>query len=309
MSTSSARRDFLKAGASAAAASVLGPFAARARAQADGRDVLDLGDDLFVLDAGGVNVVALTGAGGVVLVDGGAAEQADRLHESIAALPGGGAIHTLFNTCWHRSQTGLNEQLGRAGATIIAHENARLWLTTEVVWPWDGRKFEPLPEIARPNKGFYHQGELAAGGRRVEYGHLRACPHTDGDAYVHFSDANVVAIGEAVAADRWPQIDWRTGGWLGGVVGALELLLVLADDETRIVPARGPLLTRADVEAQHEAYDLIYERLVGLLYAGKSPEEVVAARPVADLEARFGPSDDFVRRAFQSLWGYLTPDA
>ncbi len=271
--------------------------------------VAELRDGLYVVTTGGTNIVALTGVEGTLLVDGGAAEQAASLLATLATLPGGGAVHTLFNTCWHRSQTGLNERLGAAGATIIAHENARLWLSTDVTWPWDGSRFEPMPAAARPNKTFYARESLTVAQRVVEYGHLRACPHTDGDTYVHFRDANVVAVGNAIAGGAWPWIDWWTGGWLGGIVGALELLREIADDETLIVPARGAALRRPDIVAQHEAFDLIYERLVGLLYGGKSPDEAVAARPLAEFEPQFGPSDDFVRRAFQSLWGYLTPDA
>jgi glyoxylase-like metal-dependent hydrolase (beta-lactamase superfamily II) len=268
-----------------------------------------LADDLHLLNVAGTNVVAMTGSGGVLLVDGGSADQAAGLAEAIAQLSGGGIVHTLFNTCWHPTQTGSNETLGRAGATIIAHENARLWLTTDVTWPWDGSHFEPVPAAALPNKTFYSKDELNVGGKQVEYGHVRASPHTDGDCYVFFREANVLAVGNAVAGVGWPSIDWRTGGWLGGIVGALELFLVLADEDTRIVPAHGPVLRRADIEAQHEMYDILYERMVQLLYDGKSAEEAVAAHPTAEFDGRIGPSDEFVARAFQSLWGYLTPDA
>jgi cyclase len=274
---------------------------------ADG--IPSLRDDVHVLSLAGANIVALTNADGVVLVDGGSAEQAGELADQVAKLPGAGTVHTLFNTCWHPAQTGSNEMLGRAGATIIAHENTRLWLTTDITWPWDGTRFEPMPEIARPNKTFYENDGFTAGRKEIQYGHVRACPHTDGDCYVFLRDANVLAVGEAVSGRGWPSIDWRTGGWLGGIVGAMELFLVLADDDTRIVPARGPVLSRADIEEQHEMYDLLYGRFVELLYDGRSPAEAVAARPTAEFDGKMGPSEGFVTRAFESLWGYLTPDA
>ena len=312
---SPARRRLLSAavgGTFMAALGVPGQRCAVAQSRVAGRSpgvtrIGALADDLHLLDVAGTNVVAMTDASGIVLVDGGPAEYAAALAELTATLPGGG-VHTLFNTCWHRSQTGSNELLGRAGATIIAHENARLWLTTDVTWPWDGSHFAPLPEVARPNKTYYSKAAIDTGGRRIEYGHVRASPHTDGDTYVFFRDANVLAVGQAAAGTGWPSIDWRTGGWLGGVVGAMELLLVLADDDTQIVPARGPVLTRADIAEQHEMYDTLYERFVNLLYDGLSPAEALAARPTAEFDAKFGPSDEFVTRAFQSLWGYLTPD-
>jgi glyoxylase-like metal-dependent hydrolase (beta-lactamase superfamily II) len=178
-----------------------------------------------------------------------------------------------------------------------------------VTWPWDGSRFAPLPEAARPDKTFYGKDAVEIGGKRVEYGYIRSCPHTDGDTYVHFREANVLAVGDTIAGAGWPSIDWWTGGWLGGIVGALELFLTLADDATRIVPARGPVLGRADLEKQHEIFDLLYSRFVDLLYKGHSPAEAVAAHPTAEFDAEFGAADEFVSRAFQSLWGYLTPDA
>jgi glyoxylase-like metal-dependent hydrolase (beta-lactamase superfamily II) len=203
-----------------------------------------LTDDLHVLTAGGVNVVALTGVDGALLVDGGPAEQSGAVLDAVAKLQGGGRVHTLFNTHWHREQTGANERLGRDKATIVAQENTRLWLSTDVTWPWDeSRTFEPLPPSARPTKTTFDKDRLQAGARTVEYGHLRHAAHTDGDLYVFFPHANVLAVGDAVTSDGWQVIDWWTGGWIGGVVGGLELLLSLTDRETRVVPARGPVMT------------------------------------------------------------------
>ena len=140
-------------------------------------------------------------------------------------------------------------------------------------------------------------------------GYLRHAAHTDGDLYVQFRDPNVLAVGDTISGVGWPFVDWWTGGWIGGIVGNLELLLSLADAETRIVPARGPVLGRADLEAQYEMYNVIYERLARMLNAGRGPDEAVAARPTAEFDAEMGPPDEFVRRAFESLWAYLSPDA
>src|SRR5688572_4949556 len=121
-----------------------------------------LADNLFLLTGAGANVVALKASDGVVLVDGGLAEQSAALLEAVKSLSGGARVHTLFNTHWHPEQTGSNETLGKSGATIIAHENTRLWLATDVTWPWDGRRFKRLPKIAQPNKTFYTTGTLTS---------------------------------------------------------------------------------------------------------------------------------------------------
>ena len=118
------------------------------QASAEPASVRELAADLFVVTAGDTNVVALTGSGGAVLVDGGSKATGAALRGAVIALPGSGAIHTLFNTHWHPEQTGSNETLAAAGAAIIAQENTKLWLSTDVTWPWNGETVEPLPVSA-----------------------------------------------------------------------------------------------------------------------------------------------------------------
>jgi glyoxylase-like metal-dependent hydrolase (beta-lactamase superfamily II) len=300
----------LKAAVGSAAGLVIGApgFLARVSAQTPADPgTLRLSDDLFVIRRPGeANVVAHTGAGGVVLVDGGSAAGADALLKIVSGLPGGGPVQTLFNTHWHPEQTGTNAALGAAGRTIIAHENTRLWLATDVTWPWDGKRFTRLPRAAQPNKTFYTTGTLESG---VRYGYIPDAAHTDGDLFVHFPQQNVLVVGDAVSGDGWPVVDWPTGGWIGGIVGGLQRLQTIANAETRIVPARGPVLTLADLKAQAEMYGTIYDRLTQLLNKGRGPGEAVAAKPTKEFDAKMGDPDEFVRRSFESLWAYLSPDA
>jgi len=277
------------------------------QAASEGAATLKLGDDLFVVRVPGeANVVVQTGADGVLLVDGGTVAGSDAVMKAVSGVSGGGRIHTIFNTHWHPEQTGSNELLGGAGAAIIAHENTRLWLTTDITWPWNGRRFKRLPRIAQPNKTFYTTGKLDSG---VRYGYIPDAAHTDGDLYVYFPKQNVLAVGDAVSGQGWPEVDWWTGGWIGGIVGGLQRLLTLVDADSRIVPARGPVLKKADLESQYDMYGTIYERLTQLLNRGRGPGEAVAARPTKEFDAQVGPPDEFVRRAFESLWAYLSPDA
>jgi glyoxylase-like metal-dependent hydrolase (beta-lactamase superfamily II) len=270
-------------------------------------NVVPLADDLFVIRIPGqANVVAHTAADGVLLVDGAAADGAEALMKAVAGLPGGGPVRTLFNTHWHPEQTGSNERLGTAGAAIVAHENTRLWLTTDVTWPWNGRRFNPLAKVAQPNKTFYKTDQLPSG---IRYGYIPDAAHTDGDLYVYFPQHNVLAVGDVMSGDGWPTVDWATGGWIGGIVGGLQRLQTLANEETRIVPARGPVLGLADLKAQSTMYAAIYDRLTQLLNKGRGPAEAVDARPAKEFEAQMGNADEFVRRSFESLWAYLSPDA
>ena len=266
-----------------------------------------LADDLYVISLPGeANVVAQTSASGVLLVDGGSAKASDALMKAVAALPGGGPVHTLFNTHWHPEQTGLNDHVGQAGKTIIAHENTRLWLTTDVTWSWNGKQFKRLPQVAQPNTTFYTTGKLEQG---IQYGYIPDAAHTDGDMYVYFPKQNVLVVGDVMSGAGWPVVDWQTGGWIGGLAGALPRLFTLTNEQTRIVAGRGPVLGQADLKAQAEMYGTIYTRLSGLLNKGRGPTEAVEARPTKEFDDRMGNPDEFVRRAFESLWAYLSPDA
>jgi glyoxylase-like metal-dependent hydrolase (beta-lactamase superfamily II) len=270
-------------------------------------ETIALGERLFLIRAPGeANVVARVTDEGALLVDGGSAAGSGTLIEAVGAVSGSRPVHTLFNTHWHPEQTGSNARLGGAGARIIAHENTRLWTTTDVTWPWNGQRFDPLPPVAQPNQTFYTTDELDSG---VRYGHIPDAAHTDGDLYVHFPQENVLAVGDAVSGEGWPVVDWWTGGWIGGIVGGLGRLRALADEETRIVPARGRVLGLGDLDAQYEMYGTIYDRLSRLLNSGRGPGEAVEARPTEEFDPAMGPPDEFVRRAFESLWAYLTPDA
>ncbi len=305
------RRDVVKTVLGGAAGLLLGApvrrLVATQTATADATGIEPLSDDLFVVRVPGeANVVAWTGSGGTLLVDGASAAGSEALLRAVADLPNSGTIRTAFNTHWHPEQTGSNARLRESGATLIAHENTRLWLTTDVTWPWNGRRFEPLPVNARPNETFYTTGTLPTG---IRYGYIPDAAHTDGDLYVYFPEQDVLAVGDAVSGDGWPVVDWPTGGWIGGIVGGLDRLQSLAGPDTRIVPGRGPVMGTADLVAQSEMYGTLQERLTRLLNTGRGPDEAVAARPAEEFEARMGHSDEFVRRAFESLWAYLSPDA
>jgi glyoxylase-like metal-dependent hydrolase (beta-lactamase superfamily II) len=280
----STRRAFLKA----AAAGVAAPCAF---AQSPKFTTTQLGENLYMLSGAGCNVIAHTGAEGVSMVDGGRAQNASALAQAGADF-------------------GSNEALGMAGATIIAQENTRLWLQQNITWPYNGQKFKKLPKIAQPNKTFYDKGVLDSG---IRYGYIPDAAHTDGDLYVYFPQQNVLAVGDAAYGEGWPVIDWWTGGWIGGIVGGLQRIQAIANlygnRDTKIVPAQGPVLTLTDIAAQAEMYSTIYDRLNQMLNKGRGPSEAVEAKPAKEFEARMGNPDAFIRRAFESQWAYLSPDA
>jgi len=305
------RREILKTAIGAAGlvvgAPILGRGAVWAQTPAETGN-LKLADDLYIIRMPGeANVIANIDSKGVLLVDGASAAGADALAKAIAGLPNAGKVHTLFNTHWHPEQTGSNERLGMAGATIISHENTRLWLTQNVTPPYsNGKTYKKLPKIAQPNKTFYTTGKTDDD---IRYGYIADAAHTDGDIYVYFPKQNVLAVGDAVSGQCCPVVDWWTGGWIGGIVGGLNRLQTVANAETKIVPARGAVLSLADLRTQAEMFGTIYGRLSQMINAGKGPSEGVEAKPAKEFEAKMGNPDEFIRRAFESLWAYVSPDA
>jgi cyclase len=301
------RRGFLQnaamtsAGAALAASSWAREATPRLAAQS-------LGSQLALLTGGGGNVLALGSAEGALLIDGGARAQSGSLLKLALQSVGTKKVHTLFNTHWHPDQTGSNETLGKQGARIIAHENTRLWLTRKIIVDWASTPFPALPKVAQPNQSFYTTDKLEFGGEQISYGHLGQA-HTDGDLYVYLPKANILVAGGVVSSAGWPLLDWQTGGWIGGLVGAHDRLLKVANDSTRIVPANGPVITRKDLQAQRAMYFEIYDRLVKQLVKGMGPEEAHASGPAKEFEAQWGDSRQFVLASFRSLWGHYAPDA
>jgi cyclase len=258
----------------------------------------------FVLVAGlGGNVLVRATETGQVLVDSGAAEHAGRLLETLAALPGAGRVEALFNSHWHLDQVGANDAIGRLGTPIIAHEKTRLRLATPYYLPQEDRYREPIAAEGRPTETFHTRGSAELDGAPIEYGYLLEA-HTDGDIFVHFQDENVCAVGDAVSPERDPELDWFGGGWIGGRVDSLALLLEISDEGTLFVPSYGPVIGRADVRAEHDMMLSLFERTAELLRQGYSAGDMLAAGVLDGLPRRFTDPAKFLHDVHKSLWAH-----
>lgn len=301
------RRGLLKAAAGGALASAL-PLAACERAPASSLITTAVNDDIAVIASSGGNVIAARGPDGLALIDGGFAEESADVLNAVRASFGRAPTVALFNSNWRRNVTGLNETLGPQGVKIVAHENTKQWLAHEVYVRWENKRYEPLPDAALPTETFYSTGRMAWGEGEIAYGHMLQA-HTDGDIYVQFPSANVLVTGSAVTNDKWPTLDWWTGGYIGGLLDAYTTLLAVADENTVVVPGSGPLMTRADLQAQSDMYVEIANRLATLLKDSMSPQEAVEARPADGFRDEWGSPDQFVDQAFRSFFGHLRANA
>lgn len=311
MTDISRRRSFLKATLGGAAAITLAEFVPLTALARQGKTPLTttrLDEKLVVLSGAGANVVAMTSPEGALLVDGGVEARSGELVKRALKETGTKKVHTLINTHWHPEQTGSNERLGKAGARIISHVNTQLWLGYANDVPWQDEKWGPLSKQGLPNDITYADGAIEFGGEHIEYKYLLQA-HTDGDLAVHFKESNVIAAGGVVSSDGWPVIDYKTGGWINGLVEGLRDLIAMSDANTKIVPANGPVVGKADLEAQLKMYQTISQRMSQLLRKGMGPEEVLAAGVTKEFDAQWGEPTKFVTLAFKSLWGHMAPDA
>ncbi|PZN27749.1 MAG: hypothetical protein DIU71_16975 [Proteobacteria bacterium] len=254
----------------------------------------------LITDAPG-NVLALSSGDGVVLVDSGAAAAARAVRASLA----GRRVHTLFNTHYHPDQTGGNPLFGAQGAVIYAHVITRQWLSTDYYVPAQDRWMKALPEAGRPTETFREQGSLQSGAERIEYGYLLEA-HTRGDIYVFFRDSNVLAVGDVASPLRDPVHDWFAGGWLGGRVDALDDLLELAADDTLIVPAYGPVMTRAELQAERDMMLHLYDRTTSLITQGYSAQDMLDAGVLQEVSRAFEDPYRFLYDVSKGLWAHYT---
>jgi cyclase len=267
-------------------------------------EVSKLTDTVTQITGAGSNVVLLSGPDGVVLIDGGMRGRDAELMKVVSELSKGSRVQALFNTHWHAEHTGLNETLGKTGTKIIAHENTKLWLTQEVFIEWQNRTYKPLPAPALPNQTFYTTGKMAFGDEEIQYG-IMPQAHTDGDIYVYLPKSNILVTGDVVSVGEYPVLDYTSGGWIGGMLDATKTLLKVSNANTRIIPGTGPVLGRADLEAQQEMLTKVRESLVKMIRTGYGATDMVAANPTKEFDAKWGNPELFVMNAYRGMWGHV----
>lgn len=294
------RRQFLKGVAGALAVCATPRVLA---AQTSPGDVRLLTDTLVVLDGGGANLVALSTDNGLVLVDSGPLESAGQITDGLRNVAAGANVRTLFNTHYHADQTGNNEMFAAAGANIVAHERTRQWMSTDYWVPVEDRFETARPEAARPTETFQTTGSVDAGVEQIDYGYLQLA-HTSGDIYVFFKTSNVVAVGDVASPLRDPALDYYTGGWIGGRVDAMDLVLGLGNEQTRFVPAYGPVMTRAEFKAERDMMEEVRERLFTEVREGKGPEAMLEDGLLDGLARTWNDPYKFLYDAAKGLWAH-----
>jgi glyoxylase-like metal-dependent hydrolase (beta-lactamase superfamily II) len=272
--------------------------------------VRKLTDTISVLDGGGSNIVALSSADGIVLVDTGAPDNGDRVMAALKRLGGNPKVHTVFNTHYHLAQTGNNEAFAAAGAKIVAHDRTRQWMSVDHWLPDQDRYQKARPKAAWPTEVFFNTGTRKIGGEQIDYGYLLVA-HTAGDIYVYFKDSNVLAVGDVASPVNDPELDWITGAWIGGRVSAMDRLLKIGNDQTRVVPGTGPVMTWAEFKAERDLMEVVRLRLFKQIRQGDGPQDMVDGGVLKGLARTWKDPYKFLYAAARGLWGNhnkLDPD-
>jgi cyclase len=285
-----------------------------AQAQTGDLDVVQLRPNFYVIGGAGGNVVVQLGPEGVILVDSGSTERADRLLAAIRRLTDL-PIRYIINTSMDADHTGGNEKLARAGlsilpgavvagagldddvvsnfgrASVLAHENVLARMSAPT-----GRQ-SPVASALWPTKTFfYHQYSMYLNGEGIQVIHQPAA-HTDGDTIVFFRRGDVIATGDIIDTTRWPVIDTRRGGTVQGELDALNRLMDMAifnlplqwkADRTFLVPGHGNVYDKLDLLEYRDAVTIVRDRVQDLIGEGKTLAQVKAANPTLGYRSQYG---------------------
>ena len=265
--------------------------------------VVEVKPGIHMLMGEGGNICVSSGADGVFMIDDQFAPLTEKIKNAIASFTSG-QIRFVINTHWHFDHTGGNENLGEAGAVIIAHENVRKRLSTDQVLTIFNRTIPALSKEGLPVITFTRDVAFHLNDQRIDVFHIKRA-HTDGDAVAYFTEANVIHTGDILFAGMYPFIDVEHGGSITGMIAASNRILGMIDDNTRVIPGHGMLTDKQGLVAYRDMLTKIRDRIQSQIKAGKTLEEIKSSRPTQDFDSEWGGGflkpDMFVGIVYQSL--------
>ncbi len=245
-----------------------------------------VGEGVYMLQGFGGNIGVSAGRDGVIIVDDQYAPLTDKIRAALASL-NPGPIRFVLNTHWHFDHTGGNENFGKAGVVIVAHENVRRRMSAEQFMTSFAQVVPASPSGALPVVTFTDTLTFYYNGDSITAFHVPPA-HTDGDVIVWFRHANVVHMGDTFFNGRYPLVDIASGGASSGLIGAADRVLAMANADTKIIPGHGPLGDRAALQAYRTMLVTVRDRIKRAVAAGQTLAQVQAAKPTAEFDAVWG---------------------
>ena len=243
-------------------------------------------ESLYMLTGSGGNMGLSIGDDGALLIDDQYAPLTSKIISKVEALTDK-PIRFVVNTHWHGDHTGGNENLGRAGAIIVAHEKVRERLSKGQFMKAFNRHVNPSPKEALPVVTFTERMTIHWNNDELEIMHVDPA-HTDGDSAIFFEKANVIHAGDLYFNGFYPFVDASSGGSFAGMIKAGEVLLARADDKTVIIPGHGPLSNKKELQAYVTMLKGVITKVQELIDEGKTREDIIVAKPTASYDGKWG---------------------
>lgn len=277
--------------------------------QNDQPQAIEVAKGLYVLEESGCNITVSAGPDGLLVVDTGSKEDAQKNRESIIAISKD-PIRFIINTHFHFDHVGGNEIFAEEGAILIAHANSRKrmseeWKVPEIFgmkWP----TVPPYPEPFLSQVCLNDSLMLHFNNDTVQAIHLPN-GHSGGDVIIIFKEANVIHTGDLYLSNGFPIVDIFHGGSVNGTIAAVDQIIEMCDENTVIIPGHGHLSNREELQAYRDMLVTARDRIVRLVEQGKTLEEVREADPTAGLykggEKSWLAPEFYVYCVYQELTG------
>jgi cyclase len=260
---------------------------------------------IYMLTGSGGNIGVSVGDDAAFLVDDQFAPLTPKITAAVAGITSK-PIKFLVNTHWHFDHTGGNENLGKAGVLLVAHDNVRKRMSTDQFMAQMNRRIPASPAAALPVVTFTDSVTFHINGDDLVAFHVPPA-HTDGDVIVHFTKADVIHMGDTFMTIGYPFIDLSSGGTVNGFVTAADRALSVCGAQTIIIPGHGPVTDCAGLRGWRNTIATVRDRVRAEMQKGRTLGQITAAGLTREFDERWGKSfiqpAAFVESVYRSLGG------